>query len=324
MEPFAPQSWEMPPGARVLEESASVVAREFDGERLNWKVALVEVPTHFDPILWMRPLDARFDAGFIVYDFVHFNVDTRKADERSAHFSKLLPLFWEQNRLGRTLFFNTDGELRGPDDDQAETLLITPEGLAVWGLGIFNREKHPAWKFNWSAPLTNDEFLRLPALKVWARVQQLLAEPKSEAQFSREFMFMTEQERLNTVFKKSVLTHKEVETLMHTLLLTQDVWDEVPEADRLQLISLPESHTSLWLEEADYGLRVSESLKAQIAQLWSQYRIADKGVLNRLCVQNWYEYKTPKFVASSSRPTAHEQLEAALRWRQWKENHEKI
>ena len=37
---FAPQSWEMPPGFRVLEESASVVTREFDGEKLDWLVAL--------------------------------------------------------------------------------------------------------------------------------------------------------------------------------------------------------------------------------------------------------------------------------------------
>ena len=32
---FAPKSWEMPPGFRVLEESASVVTREFDGEKLD-------------------------------------------------------------------------------------------------------------------------------------------------------------------------------------------------------------------------------------------------------------------------------------------------
>ena len=40
---FAPQSWEMPPGFRVLEESASVVSREFDGEKLDWLVALVQI-----------------------------------------------------------------------------------------------------------------------------------------------------------------------------------------------------------------------------------------------------------------------------------------
>ena len=38
---FAPQSWEMPPGFRVLEESASVVTPSFDGEKLDWLVALV-------------------------------------------------------------------------------------------------------------------------------------------------------------------------------------------------------------------------------------------------------------------------------------------
>ncbi len=42
---FAPQSWEMPPGFVVLEASASVVAREFDGEKLNWLVALVQIPS---------------------------------------------------------------------------------------------------------------------------------------------------------------------------------------------------------------------------------------------------------------------------------------
>ena len=30
---FAPKSWEMPPGFVVLEESASVVTREFDAAR---------------------------------------------------------------------------------------------------------------------------------------------------------------------------------------------------------------------------------------------------------------------------------------------------
>ena len=40
---FAPQSWEMPPGARLEKsESASVVMREFDGEKLDWLLALMK------------------------------------------------------------------------------------------------------------------------------------------------------------------------------------------------------------------------------------------------------------------------------------------
>ena len=38
---YLPRSWEMPLGARVLDESASVVAREFDGQTLDWLVALI-------------------------------------------------------------------------------------------------------------------------------------------------------------------------------------------------------------------------------------------------------------------------------------------
>lgn len=41
---FQPKSWEMPPGARVIEESASIVARDFDGETLDWLIALVDIP----------------------------------------------------------------------------------------------------------------------------------------------------------------------------------------------------------------------------------------------------------------------------------------
>ena len=321
---FAPQSWEMPPGFRVLEESASVVTREFDGEKLDWLIVSVKVPTHSEPILWMRPLDTRFDAGFVICDFVHYNVDTRNADELSADFSELLPLFWEQNRLSRMIFFNDKGELRGPNEKQRETIIITPNGLAAWGMSVINKQEHRAAKFEWNAPLENIEFLRLSSLEVWKRIQNLLSDSSSEAQFARQFIFMNEVERLNALFAKSIGADQEIKSLMLDLLISQEIWDQVPEGEELELYSQPESHTGLWLKNIDEGFPMPESLKADLELMWNQFRVINKEFLSHECSQYWYEYDAPKFIVSSSRPTMHEQLEAQLRWREWKAKHEKL
>ena len=316
---FAPKSWEMPPGFRVLEESASVVTREFDGEKLDWLVALVEVPATDDAIFWARPLDARFDAGFIVHDFICFD----KGSDPD-HLAKLLPHFWKQNRLGRIMFFNDNGKLLSSDEEQLVSIIVAPDGLAGWRLGVFDGAEHPAAKFEWNEPLSNSDFFRLPAHEIWTRVQKLRSEPSSEASFAYRFTLMNEQERYSALFKKSVGTDAEVKALLFALLLQSDVWDKVPEGDELTLFSQPEILTALWTENDD-GFAVPESLKANLMLMWNQCRIVDREFLNHACSRHWYQYNTAsKFSASSSRPTMHEQLEAQLRWREWKANHEKL
>ena len=330
---FAPQSWEMSPGFVVLEESASVVSRDFDGEKLDWLVALVQIPALDDAILWARPLSARFDAGFIACGN-HMNPVTpvpftTKIYKRSELRPSLFAEFLEKNLFARYFALNNQCQLRVESEAVHESVLLLPKGNATWFLGAVSQVKDEATPFKWNTPLPEFEFLRLSALEVWKQIQESLADSKSDAFFSRRFALLNDEDRHNLVFNRDFSAGHEFCEWLFLRLKMQDAWEEVPQGGQIHF-SVERYNRGFdnylrWKDGSSFTrLTISDSLNTDVEQLRKWFLPLNENVAVFSCVEKWLMKFYPSLLVKVSRPTAHEQLEAALRWREWKAKHEKL
>ena len=324
MEPFAPQSWEMPPGARVLEESASVVAREFDGERLNWKVALVQIPNDSGAYMWVRPLDERFDSGFMPFGPTLHHIERVPARLGSAVLRKMFEDA-SDSHLARYIVLNENGEMRLENDVASDGLLVAPNGLAAWDSSLIDSNHCHALTFEWNDPMSSTDFIRLSTAQVWQRLQPLLRNLESPVNVARRFALMSSQERQKFALEEARISASEAKKLLQLLLVSQELWSELPQGSVLKLRTT-EIENTFWFElnSVDERVQVSAAMEADLNTFWNWFQPLKPELLNQFNLRDWMGFDLPRFHIEVSQPSSHEQLEAALRWRQWKENHEKF
>ena len=233
---FAPRSWEMPPGFVVLEESASVVTREFDGEKLDWLVALVQIPHSEYSVLWARPLDERFDAGFVISQPKSHMVTALKVDHKH-NLARTLSFVLENERdvgsLARQFFLNENGSLRRESEVAKETIAIASDGVAAWNPSAINGQCPNAIGFEWGEPMSSREFLCLPSIKLWDAFLPQLNDVNSDASFARRFASMKEENRRTLIFGELKGIEEKIHSLLVTRLLSEEVSNETHQGDVL-------------------------------------------------------------------------------------------
>ena len=302
----------------------SVFTRDFGGEKLEWSVALVRLPSK-EELKWARPLDPRFDAGFIVLgqgDYLYTDCISIGAPQSFSE-------DWEENEFACHFFFNQYNELRVGKEEASGAILVRPDGTATWTWLAQEMEVEKETMFRWSEPLTPAEFLYLPALEVWKRLQILLDDPDSEARFARRFGAMSNKERTKLVFRSRRGPNYKLFPLLEAIARAEGVWDRVPEGEELHISLDATTQDDVFSYQGQFFLEkvgANVSTLASVTQLREWFFPMRQEFARHLCVQQWLFWNggPHHFFASIKRPTAHEQLEAALRWREWKENHEKL
>ena len=322
---FAPQSWEMPPGFVVLEESASVVTREFDGEKLDWLVALVEIPVWNRSIMWMRPLNERFDAGYIFFDSASYQPKAISPEIEPFALRASLSTAWRNQLLGRNFCLNENGMLLGEDETAHDSILFAPDGKGGWQLPF--AESGAAQRiamFQWNKSLSEAEFCRLSSAELSNRLRECLSEPQNDISFARQFALMNEQERQELVFEKSAYPKEEFENLLRIVALRQDVWDDIhdiPDGADLRIDSSERSGHELYWDDGDGDddepVDESDEFFEDITLLRERFFPVNKELARHFCVRKWLQFYGPNYSITISRPTIDEQLEAQLHWRDW-------
>ena len=315
---FAPKSWEMPPGFVVLEESASVVTREFDGEKLDWLVALVEIPTLEHPIVWIRPLDVRFDAGFVVLGIATKSpfIITRNCPSNAP--DTLLTMMCLHHRVGRVLFFNADGDLRKHGEESSGAVVFSSDGMASWLVdGMADNNKTPV-PFRWNKVLMMEQFFHLSANEIWNRLQELLHKPNRKISFARQFALADENTRQELVFEAVPLEQKKFDKLLRSLFHSQDFWDELKEYEVEVELYVPNGK----MPEIEFYIegdisQPPDGLNEKVVSLWRHIQPVRKAIIKYPSIANWLHEKSESSNASFIRPTMHEKLEAQLHWRDW-------
>ena len=320
---FAPKPWEMPPGFRVLEESASVVTREFDGEKLDWLVALVEIPTLEHPIVWIRPLDSKFDSGFVVLNSLkEIPVVITRQYALNAPLA-LVATMLRKKRIGRQFYFNEQNQLCGENQVPKGALVVATNGFCSWFSEIATDNWKDAVPFYYGMSATSHEFLHLSGLEIWKEI----GNPKNGTiDFARQFSFMDENERRQQMFHCERGTMEEIEEVFRNLLLSQFFWNEIPDGVGVQFYASAgkRGSSASWFDASLNRKEFQLSLNSEAFEIWQWFRPINEDFAKKAEHLSWFKNNIPKIGLSVSPPTAHEQLEAALRWREWKAKHEKL
>ncbi len=323
---FAPKSWEVPPGFRVLEESASVVTREFDGEKLDWLVALVQTSDDPGGYMWTRPLNNRFDAGFVPLKSSSHHVERHPVKLNDF----VLRHIFENTlcrHFARYIVLNENGNLRCEDETAHQGLLVASNGLASWDSEIIDGGNCHALTFKWNEPMSCFDFMRLPFTEFWLGLQSTVKKVDSQAITARRFASMDSQERQKFAFEEAKVNKEDAKRILSQLVKAQEIWIDLPDDVKVTL-QTTDLQNSLYSGDRGRGntkrIEIPTALQADLEIFWNWFQPLRAEILNQFTIRDWVEFDYPSFDVSVSRPTAHEQLEAALRWREWKADHEKL
>ncbi len=323
---FLPKSWEMPPSARVIEDSASVVARDFDGETLNWLVALVEDQSLGYVCLWFRLLDTRFDAGFIAFGSRVYHPMPVNPKRHKSVLQTLVDSAWKDQFFGRKLCLNENGMLRREGETMHSSVHFACDGKGAWIVADLNDEVAQRFGlFKWNEPIAEAEFCRLSSYDLWKRLQEFLSDSENDVSFARKFVLMKNQERQELVFGESICSRNEFESLLRVIALQENL-DQIPVGATLLVDSSDRSGDHFyWDDDGCHETSIgSKEFHRDVALLRERCFPIKEEFANRLCVCEWIDLCGSASQIRIPYPTAHEQLEAQLRWREWKQNHEKL
>lgn len=314
---ISPHSWEMPPGY-VVRNSFIHRAPLKLGREIEWQLHVIEVPNSKFGFLWMCPLDVPTDAGLVAYDSIFNFGETMLCDVNATRASSktMLDYVFEKANIARQLFLNEAGTLRRDDERAHEAVIFAPDGRAVWSQTFAQGDKRYPAHFRWSEPMSPADFLRVPVQTLLDRLQELLADPNGEVVFARRWAFTTKAERDELSEKTARGNVEELKEWMRDILLASTVWDENPDARRINL-SLSRSKTAtIWDEDGEWGesLPMPPSLAQNAEKLRACFQPFHERIAGFMCVQRSDAGPIVVYVA---RPTAHERTEAMIRWREW-------
>ena len=228
---------------------------------------------------------------------------------------KVLDWVFSQGNYQRQFILNAQGELRRKGEDARESLLIDCVGNGSWSLGAIRAQRHDSSRFSWDALMTPAAFRKLSARDVWRIIGELLADPQSDAAFARRFALMGEEERHALIFREIPIARQEFETTLRAFAIAQDLWEQESYDGEVCFDLYKDGRIYLGL--FDEAAPVSAQLKRGVEALRQSFMPINQEVANFSCVKEWlHDYnKDANFVIA--RPSAHERLEAKLRWRDW-------
>ncbi len=223
---------------------------------------------------------------------------------------------WGNDKIARLFWLSERGELRQAGEVACESLLVTTCGIAVWRNYV---RPGGSSAFSWASPSRSGEFARIPSLDLWGHIQQLLEEPRSEADFARRFNHLDFDTKRAMIFNWSRGDSDEFNAVLRDILLSHDIWDEVTQSDELKLTVRTVEDVDITFEDlyAVWGVDTPPSLLQAVEHLCEWFGPFNTEIVSRRCVRDWIPSLGMGLDVTAQRPTAHERLEAHIRWRDW-------
>ena len=314
---------ELPFGFHILQEF-SVRAPLESKREFEWELQLVQVPTCNGNLLRLCPLELAPEAGFLAFDSkFNFGEPTLfSANSTRDSLQTDLETILSKARFARAFFLNENGQPRRADEIAHECVIMSPDGSAVWSRTFApNSSRYPA-HFRWNKPMQASDFLVLPSQTAWDRLQHLLEDPDGEEAFARKWAFTTKQERDEIRQQPARGTVRELEARLLDLLIFSSAWDENPGVIEMNISLNWHKKFTLWDANGEWDARgeraadlaMPPSMLQNAEQLRDFFQPFDERIGSFYCVQH---SDAGPIVVNATRPSAHEQVEAMNRWREW-------
>jgi len=254
------------------------------------------------------------DAGFVATNKSGNERRFDYADSRSRWEDWFVTDCLRRGDFARQFFFS-DGQLRQENMRATERLLVWNDGNAAW------QWHEQVWwgsntQFSWGAPMEAEEFLSLPMLDVWAQIENHLSDERGEAAFARKLARQSEKEREATVCSPRATSRLEMKEMLRCLLVAHGVNEDNEEEPYFL-----RSDRNLWnsTRRKSHALNLSGELQRHVERVWRHFEPFDPRIENFECVRNIINAHLLEEAIYFSPLTAHERMEAMLRWRDWLE-----
>ncbi len=291
--------------------------RSLDGHLILWNALVFHILGQPLSRVWLRDVESH--DLFCICDSEGDIVQARLTESSDISSVRMVCADALNNaKIARLFFLGASGQLRERDEITHQIVIVRADGSGLWNTWPESRHKRSSFRLFDDAGLA--AFIRRPAMQIWDTLKAALKDPQSDASFSRDWLGKTDEQRTATIWNWSPDTRQnlrvELEEMLHCALLCNDfLWQK----DDSWTLSVPDP-ANIWLypaEEEWDEYPVPDQLKRAIEQLWHHYAPFNSEVLKHECAYAWKQNTITAFFDEAREPTAHERLEAMLRWRDW-------
>ncbi|RYG62905.1 hypothetical protein EON80_22235 [bacterium] len=286
-------------------------------ERILWDAFVLPVPGRDFSYVLLHKVES--DDLFCVCDSGGDIAETTLTNVSDAFSVQVVYSKAFNNRNLARLFFLSDcGQLRERGEATDKIVVVSPNGTCQWS--AWPDTRHNCASFRLFAGEGLSAFIHRPAIQIWQTLQDALKDPRSDATFACEWSAKTEEQRSDMVWNwpsdKRQGVRDEFQSWLQCFLWHEDsLWQEHKYWD----LSVPNPN-DIWLYSKEgYRHVISSELRQAIEQLWHRYEPFHNETLKYWCASDWKQNTIEAFHVEVSEPTAHERIEATLRWREWQE-----
>ncbi|RYX86854.1 hypothetical protein EON83_01335 [bacterium] len=237
-------------------------------------------------------------------------------------------------KIGRLYFLDQEGQLRRYGEVARAAIVIRADGRGIWKRWIDDEDvdwtqvKAPFRLFD---ETSLKEFTSHSALYIWWLLEEALGDPNSDASFARDWVSKSDDEREDLLWNWSRAERERLRAQFQALLLCALLSDDtIWEEEGSWQCSVSSASEILLSPEPEAELRdVPDWLSKAIELLWNGMAPFNEDVLRHECVRQWKQGKSEwasgysptwdTFFVETREPTAHERMEAMMRWRDWVE-----
>jgi len=254
------------------------------------------------------------DAGFVAAS-VSGNERQFFSDDSRNQWENWFVTDWLRRREFARQFFLSGGQLRQETMRATEKLLVWSNGTAAWSWHEQYDSEADA-HFSWDDSMSAEEFLSLPALDVWEQIESQLADESGEAAFARDFARQGQTERDATALSWRGGAPAKMKEVLESLLVAHGT-NRVNEIGRVFL----NSDRRLWEElgRMIFPREVCDELQRDIERVWRHFEPLKPHIENFKCVRKHVKGSLLPEEICVPPSSAHERMEAMLRFREWLE-----
>lgn len=225
----------------------------------------------------------------------------------------------------RLFYLNDQLQLRQSGEEARFAVLLSGQGWAKWRVLERTQNGHSeaisTAHFRWK-PANKKTLRRATSLDLWQPLRVELNLSGSHIEFARRFIELSADEKHHLLWRYRNGNQRELKVVLRDLLLAQPDWWKEPRHVSWHFDYHDRFPTRYSCDDKPIP-QLTKVFERSLKKVWKWFDpVLDKKDYKRhLELQRYWDNTLDSIPIKVNEPTAHEQLEAALRFREWEQTH---